>query len=494
LSCFGIFLGVFFFQICVMSGNDYGKRFLRLHNAGVSRPTSTKRSLFRDSKTPPNEGDRFIPLHEPSIWQSGVHHCNLGRICQQDPTSSDLNEEVDVYRALVSNELFDTAIDDLQDLSPNTKVRRLFEYSKQTTSPSNMRRAAAELTCPLTISPLSPLSQRLLVRPRRSERKIYRTPYKILDAPELQDDFYLNLVDWSKENVLAVGLGSSVYLWCARNGQVTKLCDMVPHTDIVTAVSWAADGRTLAVGTQRGSCQIWDANAQLDRQNFFGHLSRIGCLAWNGDTVTSGSRDRQIVVRDLRASGAHQERRLLGHRQEVCGLKWSPDYEYMASGGNDNQLMIWTLASDKPIQVNRQHCAAVKAIAWSPHHPGLLVSGGGTADRCLKFWNTLTGQPVRSVDTGSQVCNVLWSRHSDELVSTHGYSQNQILVWKYPTLDRLVKLVGHSSRVLYLSMSPDGESIVTGAGDETLRFWRVFEKDSQPRGHLSPLATHSAMR
>jgi cell division cycle 20-like protein 1 (cofactor of APC complex) len=25
-------------------------------------------------------------------------------------------------------------------------------------------------------------------------------------------------------------------------------------------------------------------------------------------------------------------------------------------------------------------------------------------------------------------------------------------------------------------MSPDGETIVTGAGDETLRFWNVFPK------------------
>ena len=41
---------------------------------------------------------------------------------------------------------------------------------------------------------------------------------------------------------------------------------------------------------------------------------------------------------------------------------------------------------------------------------------------------------MQSVDTGSQVCNLAWSKHSSELVSTHGYSQNQILVWKYPSL------------------------------------------------------------
>ena len=30
--------------------------------------------------------------------------------------------------------------------------------------------------------------------------------------------------------------------------------------------------------------------------------------------------------------------------------------------------------------------------------------------------------------------------------------------------------------MLYLAMSPDGETIVTGAGDETLRFWNAFPK------------------
>lgn len=56
------------------------------------------------------------------------------------------------------------------------------------------------------------------------------------------------------------------------------------------------------------------------------------------------------------------------------------------------------------------------AIAWSPHHHGLLASGGGTADRCIRFWNTLTGQPMQCIDTGSQVCNLAWSKHSSELV------------------------------------------------------------------------------
>ena len=40
----------------------------------------------------------------------------------------------------------------------------------------------------------------------------------------------------------------------------------------------------------------------------------------------------------------------------------------------------------------------------------------------------------------------------------------------------VASLTGHTHRVLYLAMSPDGETIVTGAGDETLRFWNAFPK------------------
>ena len=65
-----------------------------------------------------------------------------------------------------------------------------------------------------------------------------KTPYRVLDAPDLADDFYLNLVDWSSTNVLGVGLGSCVYLWTAHTAAVSKLCDLSQAQDTVSSVSW----------------------------------------------------------------------------------------------------------------------------------------------------------------------------------------------------------------------------------------------------------------
>lgn len=146
----------------------------------------------------------------------------------------------------------------------------------------------------------------------------------------------------------------------------------------------------------------------------------------------------------------------------------------MASGGNDNKLMIWNLQSDEAVAKFSEHTAAVKAIAWNPNQAGILASGGGTADKCIRFWNTHTLQQTNYIDTGSQVCNLMFSKTTNEIVSTHGYSLNQIIVWKYPTMKKIATLTGHTYRVLYLSMSPCGSNIVTGAGDETLRFWNLF--------------------
>ncbi|XP_032161934.1 fizzy-related protein homolog isoform X1 [Mustela nigripes] len=472
---------------------DYERRLLRqivVQNEntmpGVAEMRRTLTPANSPVSSPSKHGDRFIPSRAGANWSVNFHRINEN---EKSPSqnrkakdaTSDNGKDGLAYSALLKNELLGAGIEKVQDpqtedrrLQPSTPEKKgLFTYSLSTkrASPDDGNDVS-----PYSLSPVSNKSQKLLRSPRKPTRKISKIPFKVLDAPELQDDFYLNLVDWSSLNVLSVGLGTCVYLWSACTSQVTRLCDLSVEGDSVTSVGWSERGNLVAVGTHKGFVQIWDAAAGKKLSMLEGHTARVGALAWNADQLSSGSRDRMILQRDIRTPPLQAERRLQGHRQEVCGLKWSTDHQLLASGGNDNKLLVWNHSSLSPVQQYTEHLAAVKAIAWSPHQHGLLASGGGTADRCIRFWNTLTGQPLQCIDTGSQVCNLAWSKHANELVSTHGYSQNQILVWKYPSLTQVAKLTGHSYRVLYLAMSPDGEAIVTGAGDETLRFWNVFSK------------------
>lgn len=74
---------------------------------------------------------------------------------------------------------------------------------------------------------------------------------------------------------------------------------------------------------------------------------------------------------------------------------------------------------------------------------------------------------------------MLWSKRYKELVSGHGYAQNQVTLWKYPNMKRVADLTGHSSRVLQLAMSPDETYVMSAAADETLRLWKIFPQQEK---------------
>jgi cell division cycle 20-like protein 1 (cofactor of APC complex) len=128
------------------------------------------------------------------------------------------------------------------------------------------------------INPVCGFDEDTVIVPKQKQRKIAKIPYKVLDAPALQDDFYLNLVDWSPYNNLAVGLSSCIYIWSATNSKVTKLHDLGPR-DSVTSVCWSKRGQHLSIGTNSGLVQVWDVNKCALVRSMKGHEGRVGAIA-----------------------------------------------------------------------------------------------------------------------------------------------------------------------------------------------------------------------
>jgi cell division cycle protein 20 (cofactor of APC complex) len=203
-------------------------------------------------------------------------------------------------------------------------------------------------------------------------------------------------------------------------------------------------------------------------------------MDWNQHVLSTGSRHGDILNNDVRIRD-HHVATMSGHTQEVCGLKWSPDGKYLASGGNDNVVNVWDNEGKMHCNPLTEHVAAVKALAWCPWQSNLLASGGGTADRSIKFWNVNTGGCVNRVDAKSQVSSLLWNKEHREIISGHGFADNQLSIWSYPTLQKVQDLTGHSERVLSMAMSPDGSTVVSAAADETLRFWKCFASEPKSK-------------
>ncbi|CAH1781720.1 unnamed protein product [Owenia fusiformis] len=312
-----------------------------------------------------------------------------------------------------------------------------------------------------------------------STRFIPQQAERVLDAPELLNDYYLNLLHWSANNHLVVALGGAVYIWDASDGSISQLFEIENQDEYVSSVQWIKEGNILAVGISTGAVQLWDVGAQKLVRTMTGHAARVGSLAWNAYILSSGCRSGAIHHHDVRVAN-HHIGTLANHSQEVCGLAWSPDGRHLGSGGNDNLVNIWGATmqeSASPIHTFTQHLAAVKALSWCPWQPSLLATGGGTADRCINFWNITTGSMLASTDTNSQVCSIVWNKDYKELLSGHGFSQNQLTIWKYPSMVRVAELTGHSARVLSLALSPDGTTVASAAADETIRLWKCFAVD-----------------
>ncbi|KAE8725005.1 Cell division cycle 20.1, cofactor of APC complex [Hibiscus syriacus] len=372
--------------------------------------------------------DRFIPNRSAMDFDYAHYMLTEGRKIKEDQTVC--SPAKDAYRKMLAENL-------------NMNRTRILAFKNKPPTP---------------VENFSSDNSTASVHPAKSakpRRHIPQSSERTLDAPDLVDDFYLNLLEWGQRQ------------FDDENGPVTS-------------VNWAPDGRHIAIGLNNSEVQLWDSasNRQL-RTLRGGHTSRVGSMAWNNHILTTGGMDGQILNNDVRIR-SHIVETYRGHQQEVCGLKWSASGQQLASGGNDNLVHIWDrsmASSNSPTQwLHRleDHTSAVKALAWCPFQSNLLATGGGGGDRTIKFWNTHTGACLNSVDTGSQVCSLLWSKNERELLSSHGFTNNQLTLWKYPSMVKMAELTGHTSRVLYMAQSPDGCTVASAAGDETLRFWNVF--------------------
>ncbi|PON82002.1 Guanine nucleotide-binding protein, beta subunit [Trema orientale] len=419
--------------------------------------------------------DRFIPNRSAMDFDYAHYMLTEGRKGKENPVSSSPSSEA--YRKLLV-ETF------------NMNRGRILAFKNKPPAP------VRSLHCEFFSVPQH--------KPTKPLRHIPQSAERTLDAPDIVDDYYLNLLDWGSCNVLAIALLNTVYLWDATDGSTSELVDIDDESGPVTSVSWAPDGRHIAIGLNNSEVQLWDTtSSRLLRTLKGGHRLRVGSLAWNSHLLTTGGRDGLIINNDVRVR-SHIVATYRGHEQEVCGLKWSASGQQLASGGNDDLLHIWdrSMASSNSATqwLHRldDHTSSVKALAWCPFQSNLLASGGGSGDCCIKFWNTSTGACLNSVDTGSQVCALLWNKNERELLSSHGLTQNQLTLWKYPAMVKMAELTGHTSRVLYMTQSPDGSTVASAAGDETLRFWNVFGVPKvakpAPKANAEPFAHFNHIR
>ncbi len=197
--------------------------------------------------------------------------------------------------------------------------RRIYSFGVKTLKPRpiGMRNSSESRQIKLHLSDPSDLARQIEALTISSkERYISSTPERILDAPDLVDDFCksnlniillfffllldLNLIDWGKgSNMIAVALLNCVFLWDDITGNVTKLLELEINDEednddeqiqYISSVSWHNKAPYLAIGTSYQQVHIYDVKQQICKRKLISHNmlennDRIPCLAWNQNII-----------------------------------------------------------------------------------------------------------------------------------------------------------------------------------------------------------------
>lgn len=234
------------------------------------------------------------------------------------------------------------------------------------------------------------------------------------------------------KQLMFTGSGAgAVELECAT-GKVARGYD---GSDTVTpfAVAYSVQGDRLAVGTFRGTIDVWDtATARL--------------------------------LLSVKANA-----------RSVKSLAFSPDGTQLLSGGDDGTLSLWDVASGRLLRALGKSDYGVNAVAFSPD--GRLALSGGDEHK-VRLWDTGTGELLREIATQTSATAVAFSADARQLVS--GQGDGQIKVWDTDSGQPLRSIGGYPTSSFPVVLARDGSVALTSSGGDSdaakqLKLWSTAQ-------------------
>lgn len=207
------------------------------------------------------------------------------------------------------------------------------------------------------------------------------------------------------------------------------------------------------------------------------HNDRICALAFSpdGQWLASGGGDRQLRLWDWRSG--HLSRDLSGHEGRISALQFSPDGQAVISASSDRTIRVWPLTDDGPHHCLKHHQDWVGAIALSPDGQTLVSSGD---DGRIVLWDWQRGELKASYKASPRpIGAITWSPDGTILIS--GGRDGTIGFWDARSGQLLTTLHHHLGRICALQVTPDGQWLVSAGEDKTIKLWRLDR--GQPIDH-----------
>ncbi len=158
------------------------------------------------------------------------------------------------------------------------------------------------------------------------------------------------------------------------------------------------------------------------------------------------------------------------HLGPVRAVSFSPQNDFVASGGGEGHIKIWSVGSRRLYRPIVAFENAVYAVSYSPD--GSMLAAGGD-DGVLKVFLTENYAAMASWELGSPINGIAWSPDQTMVATALEDSTVRILRLQESDLLPLKVLEGHRGWVGSVVWSPDGKVIATGGADKDIRIWDV---------------------
>ena len=279
--------------------------------------------------------------------------------------------------------------------------------------------------------------------------------------------------------IAAACFDKTVKLIDPRAGRVVAV--LRGHESMVNGVCFSSDGTKLASIELSGIVTVWDVEAREQHKSWKVGSYRpytVG-LSPDGAQLLSAGRGNVIEVWDVKE--AKLLRTLQGHEDAVETAIFSPDASLIASSSWDRTVRIWKADTGELRFTIDGHGAKVQRVAFSPDGKTLL---SGSADRTARLWSVEDGRPIATVKAHQQrVYDVGFSADGKKFITASW--EKSAKVWDVetvqdvavlrrtpvPAVSSVATLKAHEGGATFVTIAPDGKTLVTGGEDRLVRLW-----------------------
>ncbi len=245
----------------------------------------------------------------------------------------------------------------------------------------------------------------------------------------------------------------------------------------ISEVKWSPNGRALAVASAQG-ITLHDAATLNVLAVLDGHTGPVKSVAINrdGTMVVSGSADTTVRLWNLRANG--QQTILKGHTDLVDAVALSRDGKWVVSGGADRIVRIWDAVSGHTATILHGHTEEVSSVVYLTPKTSSANEGEPTGqvasaswDNTIRLWDAASGGCQAVLAHDDWVRHISVSRDGEMLVSSS--RDMSVRIWDVASGKERMLIQAHIGGADCAVFSPDGTLLASSGRDKAVKFWNA---------------------